>query len=338
MIPNETYQNNTSEVKNSLKTDLQYCLVIFGTLASVINFIFLCFLKKTASIKNKKFVFAYSFGCMLTGTGFAIANVYRIQLANHKSEEIFPIYCFLKIHTYCFIVGESLISALCFVMAVERFMAVKMAINLKKVPERIKNALLWGSIFLCIFDLFSAIASSAPLTDKVDSTCYYRMSVSKAYFLFRYSLCVILGYSSFALYAVVAVILRVNRSSVNSIRNSQLRREASVMRHLLIIVFLIVFVQNLPITLHLLAVTFQPSLFIIPEIIWTPYAFALMIYALYCFGVHFCRRNNLVFTSSTNANTPVTNMQGASNVLENLNGILFNFDEVHRKMETISHD
>ncbi|KRX46856.1 hypothetical protein T03_8005 [Trichinella britovi] len=330
MIPNETYQNDTSEFKNSIQIDLQYCLAIFGTLASVINFIFLCFLKKTISIKNKKFVFAYSFGCMLTGTGFAVANADRIRLAN-KSEEILPIYCFLKIYTYCFIVGESLISIQCFVMAVERFMAVKMAINLKKVPERIKNALLWGSIILCIFDLCSAIASSAPLTDKVNSTCYYRVSVSKTYFLLRYSICIILGYSSFALYVVVAVILRVNRSSVNSIRISQLRREASVMRHLFIIVFIIVFVQNLPITLNLLAVIFQPSLFIIPEIIWTPYAFALMIYALYCFGVHFCRRNNLVFTSSNNVNTQVINMQ-------DLDGILFNFDEVHHKMETISHD
>ncbi|KRZ97586.1 hypothetical protein T08_10365 [Trichinella sp. T8] len=291
VIHNYEWNDSSVQIKNTSEHGIVYevdykstwvVYVVFGITDFIMNMLLTFLVVKDHSLKKmKKYLTGYAIGSALTGCAFAWLNL-RLLL-NHKNLILITtLQCMVhNLDLTLLQVGESCISLCIFAMSVDRFVAIHWPRIVQTYGNKVSNGL-W--IFALVFVGIDTIASwlfSVRFSEPqyvVLSSCLYKFTVDKAYYIIHYSICALLGYITIALYAFVMFSVKKKRSESDHVRSIQLKREAVIMRRVLILVISTFFLQNLPETLHLIDI-FTPWIRLLPEDIFLMKCISLSLYA-----------------------------------------------------------
>ncbi|XP_003376957.1 nucleolar MIF4G domain-containing protein 1 [Trichinella spiralis] len=285
------WNDSSVQIKNTSEHGIVYevdykstwvVYVVFGITDFIMNMLLTFLVVKDHTLKKmKKYLTGYAIGSALTGCAFAWLNL-RLLLNYKNLTLITTLQCMVhNLDLTLLQIGESCISLCIFAMSVDRFVAIHWPRIVQTYGNKVSNGL-W--IFALVFVGIDTTASwlfSIRFSEPqyvVLSSCLYKFTVDKAYYIIHYSICALLGYITIALYAFVMLAVKKKRSESDHVRSIQLKREAVIMRRVLILVISTFFLQNLPETLHLIDI-FTPWIRLLPEDIFLMKCISLSLYA-----------------------------------------------------------
>ncbi|KRY01456.1 hypothetical protein T4E_7760 [Trichinella pseudospiralis] len=256
--------------------------VVFGITDFIMNILLTFLVIKDRSLKKmKKYLSGYAIGSALTGCAFAWLNL-RLLLNYKNLTLITPLQCMVcNLDLTLLQVGESCISLCIFAMSVDRFVAIHWPRIVQTYGNKVSNGLWISALVIVGIDTTASWLFSIRFSEPqyvVLSSCLYKFTIDKIYYIIHYSICALLGYITIVLYAFVMVTVRKKRSESDHVRSIQLKREAVIMRRVLILVISTFFLQNLPETLHLIDI-FTPWIRLLPEDIFLMKCISLSLYA-----------------------------------------------------------
>ncbi|CDW53082.1 hypothetical protein TTRE_0000134501 [Trichuris trichiura] len=259
-----------------------YVNVAFGVIAFLSNICFLAVMLREKPMKRtQKLVAAYAVACATSGAGFAAAFTRRILL-HCKDMEYTPIECMYRTpHLTLYAVGEAFTTFCVFFMSVDRLVAIIYSSRMHQWKKYLTNRLLFIAIALTVADvLWAWISAWNKGKELIPAYCYRVKVVSNAYYLTHFVCCGVFGYITLITYCIALAMLKKMRSTSRGIRSIQLKREASISKRIMIIVFFTFLLQSVPTTLRLYAL-FTWHLFFVPDHLWSVHCVNLSIYAVY---------------------------------------------------------
>ncbi|KRZ14931.1 hypothetical protein T11_386 [Trichinella zimbabwensis] len=277
MVLISEWNDSSVQIKNTSEHGIVYevdykstwvVYVVFGITDFIMNMLLTFLVVKDRSLKKmKKYLSGYAIGSALTGCAFAWLNL-RLLLNYKNLTLITPLQCMVcNLDLTLLQVGESCISLCIFAMSVDRFVAIHWPRIVQTYGNKVSNGLWISALVIVGIDTTASWLFSIRFSEPqyvVLSSCLYKFTVDKMYYIIHYSICALLGYITVALYAFVMVTVKKKRSESDHVRSIQLKREAVIMRRVLILVISTFFLQNLPETLHLIDI-FTPWIRLLPE-------------------------------------------------------------------------
>uniref|UniRef100_A0A5S6QGV8 G-protein coupled receptors family 1 profile domain-containing protein n=1 Tax=Trichuris muris TaxID=70415 RepID=A0A5S6QGV8_TRIMR len=259
-----------------------YVNVALGVTAFFSNICFLAVtLREKPMKRTQKLVAAYAVGCATSGAGFAAAFTRRILL-HCKDMEYTPIECMYRTpHLSLYAVGEAFTTFCVLFMSVDRLVAILYSNRMNQWKKYLTNRLLFIAVALTVTDvLWAWISAWNKGEELIPAYCYRVKVVSNTYYLTHFICCGVFGYITLILYCIALAVLKRMRSTSHGIRSIQLKREATISKRIMIIVFFTFLLQSIPTTLRLYAL-FSWHLFFVPDQLWSVHCVNLSIYAVY---------------------------------------------------------
>ncbi|KRX62688.1 hypothetical protein T03_7940 [Trichinella britovi] len=256
--------------------------IIFAVLSTVAN---ICLLVTTMRKKRKtkldNFFAGFSLGSTLLGIAYT-CDYARMITYQTSDDTILKGYCiFIAIHPTFYAVGDVFISGATLIMAFESVLALQnnqqggplKALLLNKFPLIYYTTVSVVDVSLCWTDILTN-------NEPVPIACYYELVVSQTYFNIHLAYTGTVGFVGVLIFVAWLLYMPISRSSHQSVRAVQTRRNWEMVRKVVMLIALNFSVQNLPATYRVFSTIFLDST-VIPFAVWLMQPIGFLLTAIF---------------------------------------------------------
>ncbi|KRZ71231.1 hypothetical protein T10_12393 [Trichinella papuae] len=243
--------------------------IIFAVLSTIANICLLVTtLRKKRKTKLDNFFAGFSLGSTLLGIAYT-CDYARMITYQTSDDTILKGYCIvIAIHPTFYAVGDVFISGATLIMAFESVLALQnnqqsghlKALLLNKFPLIYYTTVSVVDVSLCWTDI---LINNEP----IPIACYYELVVSQTYFNIHLAYTGTVGFVGVLIFVAWLLYMPISRSSHQSVRAVQTRRNWEIVRKVIMLIALNFSVQNLPATYRVFSTIFLDST-VIPFAVW----------------------------------------------------------------------